>query len=78
MKGELMTTQKSTNGRTAQAGAYSTLRGARTRVTGRPPLLRRVSALFHSVRDPLGISAGLEGWSLDEADIRADLEYGRD
>jgi hypothetical protein len=40
--------------------------------------LRSPFAVFGWVNDPLGIAAGLEGWGLDEEEIRADLGYGRD
>ncbi len=41
------------------------------------PAFRALSTLVSWIRDPLGIEA-LEGWSLDEEEIRADLDYGRD
>jgi hypothetical protein len=37
-----------------------------------------LSLLLVRVRNPLGTAARLDGWNLDEEEIYADLEYGRD
>lgn len=69
---------RSTIGRTHERlarrrGLWPHGRGARS-----PHSFRLLTAVRRWVRDPLGIAADLEDWSLDEEDIRADLEYGRD
>jgi len=37
-----------------------------------------LSAVIRRVRDPLGLTTCLEDWILDEVEIRADLDHGRD
>jgi len=37
-----------------------------------------LTAVRSWVHDPLGIAADFEDWNLDEEEVRADLDYGRD
>ena len=71
-------TVKSTIGRTYNRSAQTL--GLRTRgaVARHRPFLRKLAGVFRWARDPLGLGDGQADWSLDETEIRADLEHGRD
>ncbi len=69
---------KSTIGRTHRRLARPSAVRDWMRAAHRWASLRSPFAVFGWVNDPLGIAAGLEGWGLDEEEIRADLGYGRD
>ena len=71
-------TRKSTIGRTHAKFArplrlHCRGHGARCRHS-----FRLLTAVRSWVHDPLGIAADFEDWNLDEEEVRADLEYGRD
>lgn len=73
-----ITPPQSTIGRTNEADTRQLDRDSRRSVGGARPSPSKLTALLERLRDPLGVAAALDGWQLDEKDIRADLEYGWD
>lgn len=69
---------KSTIGRTDNQIAHRYGVDAHDAVARRRCPCHLVHAALAWLRDPLGIGANLEGWYLNDEEIRADLEYGRD
>jgi hypothetical protein len=69
---------KSTIGRTHRRLARPLAFHARPRITCLQHCSRALAAVRRRLHDPLGITADMVDWTLDEEEIRADLEYGRD
>jgi hypothetical protein len=69
---------KSTIGRTHKRIARPLKLEPRDSRARREPSFRLLDSVLNWVCDPFAIVPDLDGWSLTEEDIRADLEYGRD
>ncbi len=68
---------KSTIGRTYERPARPFVLRSRDSVARPWSSFRVLNAVLAWVHDPLTVR-DLEGWSLDEEEVRADLEHGRD
>lgn len=69
---------KSTIGRTNRRRVRPALKVPRDGLARRALPHRMLSVLLVRVRNPIAITARLDGWTLDEEEIYADLEHGRD
>ncbi len=70
---------KSTIGRTNTRSAHTFEEPqARSGSARRGVALRVLATVVNWVRDPLGMGPEVEGWIIEEEEILADLEHGRD